>query len=69
MLCINKLNGKLAEQGMTKNNLAKELQMSPSTLYRKLNNLGVGFTVGEVEKITKILALSSKDVNSIFFSQ
>lgn len=69
LLCANKLNGKLAEQGMTKEGLAKELQISPSTLYRKLNKSGVGFTVGEVEKITKVLSLSSDDVNLIFFSQ
>lgn len=54
---------------MKKSDLANELQISPSTLYRKLNNSGVGFTVGEVEKITKVLSLSSSDVNSIFFNQ
>lgn len=69
MLCVNKLNSKLAEHGMKKSDLANELQISPSTLYRKLNNSGVGFTVGEVEKITKVLSLSSSDVNSIFFNQ
>lgn len=69
MLSIIDLNAKLSDCDLTKTQLANELKISPSTLYRKIGNSGLGFTIGEVQQISKVLSLSADDVNRIFFSQ
>ena len=49
--------------------LARELGMSKSTLYRKINTGGDDFTIGEVLSITKALHLSADEGQQIFFAQ
>lgn len=62
-----KLKEEIKKRGMTVPAIANKLRLNPSTLYRKLQNGGESFTVGEAAQITDILSLSSKKANEIFF--
>ena len=64
---IEKLKEEIKKRGMTVPAIANMLQLSPSTLYRKLQNGGESLTVGETAQITDILSLSTKKANEIFF--
>ena len=68
MVNINKLRGKIIENGLSVKDLADNLEMDRSTLYRKMNSEGDTMTIRDAEKISKILKLSLEEVNSIFFS-
>ncbi len=68
MLAVNKLKGKVAEQGLTLTALAKEIGLDYSSLYRRLEGQ-VSFTVSDVEKITKVLHLRDEDIVNIFFAK
>ncbi|WP_288961802.1 helix-turn-helix transcriptional regulator [uncultured Peptoniphilus sp.] len=68
MVNINKLRGKIIENGLSVKDLADNLDMDRSTLYRKMNSEGDTMTIRDAEKISKILNLSLEEVNSIFFS-
>lgn len=69
MVNINKLRGKIIENGLSVKDLADKLEMDRSTLYRKMNSEGDTMTISDAEKISKILDLSLDEVNSIFFSE
>lgn len=68
MVNINKLRGKIIENGLSVKDLADNLEMDRSTLYRKMNSEGDTMTISDAEKISKILNLTLEEVNSIFFS-
>lgn len=68
MVNINKLRGKIIENGLSVKELADNLEMDRSTLYRKMNSEGDTMTISDAEKISKILNLTLEEVNSIFFS-
>lgn len=68
MVNVNKLRGKIIENGLSVKDLADNLEMDRSTLYRKMNSEGDTMTISDAEKISKILNLSLEEVNSIFFS-
>lgn len=68
MVNINKLRGKIIENGLSVKDLADKLEIDRSTLYRKMNSEGDTMTISDAEKISKILNLSLEEVNSIFFS-
>ena len=68
MIAINKLKGKIAEQGMNMTTFAKSIALDYSSLYRRLEGQ-VSFTVSDVEKITKVLHLENEDIVSIFFAK
>lgn len=68
MVNINKLRGKIIENGLSVKDLADNLEMDRSTLYRKMNSEGDTMTINDAEKISKILNLTLEEVNSIFFS-
>ena len=69
MVNINKLRGKIIENGLSVMDLDDKLEMDRSTLYRKMNSEGDTMTISDAEKISKILDLSLDEVNSIFFSE
>lgn len=69
MVNVNKLKGKIVECGLTVSQLAEKINVDRATLYRKLNSEGKNFTIEEADLIARILELSYKEVNSIFFSQ
>ena len=66
-----KLRGKMREQGVTQEVLAKNLGVALSTLNRKLqgDDSGDSFSVAEANQIIKILGLSVDDAVSIFFAE
>lgn len=68
MVNINKLKGKIVEQGMNVENLAREIGVDKSTLYRKLQKKGETITIKEANLIRKALNLSGEEVIAIFFS-
>ena len=67
MLDVNKLKGKITENGLNITDIAKALNINPSTFYRKMKKNS--FEIGEVDVIVDKLKLSREDANSIFFSQ
>lgn len=64
---INKLRGKMVENGMKVSELAGILNMNPATLYRKLKS--GNFTIKEAQGIARTLNLDINDVSNIFFAE
>ena len=54
------------ENGYSQVGLAEALGVDPSTLSMKVNNKRP-FTIAEVEDVSKLLKLTVKDRNTIFF--
>ncbi|MEK4269920.1 MULTISPECIES: helix-turn-helix domain-containing protein [Bacillus] len=68
MVNINKLKGKIVECGLTIGDLAQQLEMDRSTLYRKINNNGETFSIREANMICSTLNLTSEEATAIFFN-
>lgn len=62
---ISKLRGKIVENGLTQDELAKRINIDRSTLSRRMKT-GESFTVGEASKITAVLNLSKDEAVEIF---
>lgn len=56
---VAKLRGIMAEKGYTQASLSQAMGIDRSTLYRKFQNNGMDFTVGEVHDIIGILGLTN----------
>lgn len=69
MVNINKLKGKIVENGTTVEKLSEALNINQSTFFRKMRNNGETFTIKEAQLISKLLKLNLNEVNEIFFSQ
>lgn len=69
MVHILKLKGKIVEKGLTIEELADQINMHKSTLYRKIESQGDSFLIKEVDAIVKALELNREEATSIFFSQ
>ena len=61
-----KLCEKIAEAGLTRQGVAKQLGVNASTFYRKLKKGGCGITVGEMHQLIKMLKLSREETLEIF---
>lgn len=68
MINVPKLKGKMVERGVTTEDLAKQLGIDRTTLYRKFKNNGGSFTIREANEIVSFLQLSKDDASSIFFA-
>ena len=66
---INKLKAKLVERSMSVEDLAQKMGINKATLYRKMNNGGVGFSVKDANLIVDILGLTLQEAMEIFFAQ
>jgi hypothetical protein len=66
---VNKLKGKIVENGMSVQELAEAVNMDKATFYRKLNANGETFLIREADAIAKRLNLTGDEVNAIFFAQ
>lgn len=64
---IQKLKDKIAEKGLKVEEVASELNIDRSSLYRKLNN-AEKITIGEARKMKKALNLSDAEACQIFLS-
>ena len=69
MVNINKLKGKIVERGLNVEELASRIGMDRTTLYRKINANGEGFSIKEADSIVNELCLTREEANDIFFSQ
>lgn len=65
---VNKLKGKIVEKGMNLSDVANQIGVDRSTLYRKINAQGDNLTVSEVSRIATVLDLSSDEITNIFFN-
>lgn len=68
MINVNKLKAKIVENGMSVTDLSEYLPMNKATFYRKLDDGGERFTVGEVRVMAKVLHMTKDEVNAIFFA-
>lgn len=68
MINVNKLKGKIVEQGFTLESVATAMSLHRSTMYRKLAG-ECSLTVHEADQLVGILHLSSNEALAIFFSQ
>lgn len=66
---VNRLKGKIVENGMSVSTLAEKLGIDRTTLYRRLDNAGSGLLVKDANRIVEILNLSPDDALAIFFPQ
>ena len=69
MVNVNKLKGKIVENGLNVSELATLIGIDKATFYRKLGSDGENFTIKEADLIAEKLFLNKDDVNAIFFSQ
>lgn len=68
MANMNKLRGKVIENGMSIEQLAEQIGIDRATLYRKIASDGRTFTVKEADDIKRVLNLSVEDAFAIFFN-
>lgn len=68
MVNVNRLKGKLVENGATVEEMARFIGVSAATIYRKLQNNGESFTIGEASRIAGFLHLTPDEATAIFFS-
>ena len=64
----NEFKAAMARKNITIADIAKALNVNPSTISRKINGL-TDFTRGEIDAVSKLLELSPSDVLNIFFAQ
>lgn len=65
---VSKLKGKIVEKEMSITQLAKEIGIDRSSLYRKLNNEGDTLSIKEANRIVEILELTREESMAIFFN-
>ena len=67
MLNVQKLKGKMVENGKTVEIISKEIGIDTATFYRKLKDNS--FKIAEADKIADVLSLTGEEASAIFFSQ
>lgn len=66
---VNLLKGKLRERALTQGAVAEKLGVSLSCFNAKLNGRGgAEFSLGELQALKRILALTPRQVDQIFFT-
>lgn len=68
MTNADKLKTVLKEKGTSVEEVSKLIGIDKSTFYRKLASDGATFTIGEVDKMSKVLDLTVDEINDIFFN-
>lgn len=68
MANMNKLRGKIIENGLSIEQLAGQIGIDRATLYRKIATDGRTFTVKEADDIKRVLNLSVEEAFTIFFN-
>jgi predicted transcriptional regulator len=66
---VNKLHAKLKEFALTVADVAEQMGIDRSTLYRKLGNSGAGLTVKDAQQLVIILQLTEEEALEIFFAR
>ncbi|MGN1004075.1 MAG: hypothetical protein ACI4O5_04490 [Oscillospiraceae bacterium] len=66
---VNLLKGKIKERALTQEDVAEKMGVSLSRFNAKLNERGgAEFSLGELQALKSILALTSRQVDQIFFA-
>ena len=68
MVNITLLRKTIKQKGSTPRELANKIGIDTSTLYRRFDNNGVDFTIGEAEAIADALDLTNEEFDDIFFA-
>lgn len=68
MVDVNKLKGKIVENGRTQQEVAELIGIDKSTFYRKMKG-GGSFSVGEAAKMAEVIPLKNSEAVSIFFNR
>lgn len=61
-------HGKVVSQGLTLVEVAKQLEINPATLGRKMSGKSE-FTRAEIQRLRTILKCTSEEIDSIFFAE
>lgn len=70
MVKVNEIKAQMRRQGITQAKLTGILELNPSTLNRKINNIdGENLTVKEATKIIVALQIPNELIESIFFAK
>ena len=69
MVNLEKLREAMAKRAVTPEAAAETLGIDRSTFYRRLERNGAKFTVEEVANLSRLLKLSAREVNAIFFEE
>lgn len=69
MVNINKLRGKIVENGLNVEQVATMVGIDRSTMYRKMDESGKNMTIKDATMISKVLGLTASEVNAIFFDE
>lgn len=69
MVNLNKLRGKIVENGLNIAYLSKRIGIDKATFYRKLNGNGENFTVREVNSMVRELNMKRDEAMDIFFDE
>lgn len=67
MLSVKELKAEIVRNGETVKSVALKLGMDRGTFYRKMNGVS-DFTRTDIQKLVKMLRLSSEDTMRIFFA-
>ncbi len=65
---IDELKRKMTEKEISNEEMARALEINPSTFYRKLQTAGENFTVGQMHRIVEVLGLNQEEVALIFLN-
>ena len=66
---VELLKSAMQDKSVTIEQASMAIGVNPATFYRRFNQKGEKFTVGEVSKLAELLNLDSDSVNTIFFGR
>lgn len=68
MINVNKLKGKIVENGLSVADVSKAIGIGTASLYRKMNGKEETMYVKDAYAIGRLLKLSTDEMNAIFFA-
>lgn len=68
MINTAELKAEIKRNGITQEQLAREIGLDPSTLNKKINNKQSVLSVDEAQKIAKVLEIPKEKLYVIFFA-
>ena len=68
MVNTNKIKAKRTELELTQADVAKELNLAPSTMNQKINNIRP-FDLSEAEKLCEVLHIEASEFGIYFFAK
>ena len=68
MINVNKLKGKIVENGLSVAEVAEAIGIGTASLYRKMNGKDETMYVKDAYAIGQLLKLTADDMNTIFFA-